>query len=134
MRMRLSGWSTRTTLLPLVVLGVTLALAWMISAHEGGWLLAPVRWLAEYEAFHLIAHWVIFGGIAWMTRSQGHLRRWSFVLIGGVLLELAQALGRGHLLNVWTLRASLFDLGIDCLGALTLPPAVRRAVALLRLI
>jgi hypothetical protein len=120
--MRASRSSSRTAVLPLIIVGIVVLLAWMLSAHVGGGLLAPIQWLGRWEAFHLVAHAVIFGGIAWLTRAQGRARQWSYVLIGGILLEIAQWIGAGAPLSAVLLRAALFDLLIDSLGALAVPP------------
>jgi len=115
-----------------LAVGIVVLLAWMLSARVGGGLLAPIQWLGRWEAFHVIAHLVIFGGIAWLTRSQSPARRWSYVLMGGLLLEIAQAVGAGSLPSAMILRASSFDLLVDGLGALIGPRIVRGTAHWLR--
>lgn len=113
--------------LPLALLLTAVTLAWMLSAKTGGWLFAPIQWLGQYEGFHLIGHWAIFGGIAWLARSQGRARTWGYVLGGGLLLEIAQVMGGGWAANADTVRSALFDLGMDAAGALAVPVLLRRA-------
>mgnify|MGYP006146866075 CR=1 FL=1 len=47
-------------------------------------------WLGQYELFHIVAHMVIFAGVALLLGAgQGsEARVWSYTLGGGLLLEM----------------------------------------------
>jgi hypothetical protein len=104
------------------LLAIITGLAWLLQRDtlESG-LLAPVNWLEQYELFHIAAHCAIFGSIALLLGSgPGNSRAlvWSYVLVGGTLLEVIQFIAGDEPLNIRIVAGSLFDLGIDVLGAL----------------
>lgn len=66
------------------------------------------------EAGHILAHLVIFGVLArLLDRKQGPALPILGSVVVGVLLEVAQALGSGHIL--W--NEGIFDVSVDAVGA-----------------
>jgi hypothetical protein len=106
----------RRLIAPVFILIIT-GLAWMLSAGSNPWWLTAVRWLGQYELFHITAHFVIFSGLVLLLGSRSQARIWTFTLGGGLLLEIAQMAAGGIPLSLHHMSAVVFDLGIDMLGA-----------------
>jgi hypothetical protein len=97
-------------------LGVVLALAGLLAVHETIWWLAPVRWLSQYQIFHIAAHFSIFAGVVALYGPQKPGAVW-LVLGGGVLIELVQFVAGSRSWTMPTLLDSVFDLAVDVTGA-----------------
>lgn len=108
--------------IPALMTGVLIA-AWLISARPGFWWIQPVLWLAQFEVFHIIMHWIIFGLLAYLIRTHPTPRfqprrrwAWACVLLGGLALELAQVAGSALPLRALLRGAVAFDLVMDAFG------------------
>ena len=107
-------------LLVALFLAVVILLAWIQSAKVNVPWLGVVSWLSRYEAAHIVGHIVIFGGVTLLLTHREDRRPalvWGSVLVGGVLLEVAQALAADSSLTMHLLQGSTFDLMIDAFGA-----------------
>jgi hypothetical protein len=103
----------------LLFIGIMAAL---INGWPGG--MPVIGQLAEYEMFHIVAHFLIFGSVAVMIGMALHDRRfdvvvWVFVLIGTLLIEGVQAMTlRVHVAPSIIAASSAYDLLINASGAM----------------
>jgi hypothetical protein len=103
----------------LLFIGVMAAL---INGWPGG--MPIIGWLARYEIFHIVAHFLIFGSVAVMIGMALRGRRfalvvWAFVLIGTALIEGVQAMTlQVHVAPRVIAAGSTYDLMINASGAL----------------
>ena len=103
----------------LAFLGFVLAFAAVLAIDPALWWLTPVRWLGRYQLAHVVGHFSIFAGVVFLYGPQKHdpARLWVFVLGGGILLELIQIAAGGFSLTRLKVLDSLFDVVVDCAGA-----------------
>jgi hypothetical protein len=103
----------------LLFIGIMAAL---INAWPGG--MPVIGRLAQYEMFHIVAHFLIFGSVAVMIGLALRDRRfgivvWVFVLVGTVLIEGVQAMTlRVHVTPLMIAASSAYDLLINASGAM----------------
>ena len=98
-----------------LALGIIVGLAGVLASGWSVWWLAPIRWLGQYQVFHIVAHFTIFASLAVASRGA-HL--WIIALVGGLSIELAQVAVGGFALSRPLLLDCTFDLVVDIAGAL----------------
>lgn len=98
---------------------VVLLLAALLTLNLAHGLLAPIHWLGQYEAAHIIMHFLIFGGLMLLAdpRQINSLRLWVFVIGGGVLLEVIQFVLGGFVVTRPAMVNILLDITVDTAGA-----------------
>jgi hypothetical protein len=123
----------RRLIAPVFIL-IVVWMAWQLSAGSAPWWMGAVRWLGQYELFHVVAHFTIFGGVALLlgTGKGIETRAWGYALVGGLLLEIAQISAGGIPLSRHHLREVSFDLSVDLTGALVGLILVRMKTSLQR--
>ncbi len=85
-------------------------------------VLSALRWLAEYELFHLVMHILIFMLVTLAVGLWRERNIWLIVavLLGGTLLiEGSQVISGAHPLNIFVVTAALYDLAVNAIGALS---------------
>jgi len=117
-------WRLVRRLIPPGLLLFTAFAAWMLSSGRQTWWLNIIRDFAEYEVFHLVAHFCLFGAVGLLLGSAagdvpwwGGWTAWGFVLAGTLLIEGAQLIAVRLPLGAPTLHAALRDLFVNSLGA-----------------
>jgi hypothetical protein len=81
-----------------------------------------VAYLGRFETFHIVAHLIIFAGVAiiaglWADTPRTQRWLWVAVLGGTLLIEGIQLATIDYPLGPDLLLASLFDLGVNIAGA-----------------
>lgn len=115
------------------VLGVMVAAGLLNSGFAGMRGLRYVAYLGRYEAFHIVAHLVIFAGVAiiaglWADTPRTRRWLWVAVLGGTLLIEGIQVATIDYPFGPDLLLGSLFDLAVNLTGA-TLGIALLRLIA-----
>jgi hypothetical protein len=106
----------------ILVLGVMVAAGLLNSGFAGMRGLRYVAYLGRFEAFHIVAHLIIFAGVAiiaglWADTPRTRRWLWVAVLGGTLLIEGIQLATIDYPLGPDLLLGSLFDLGVNVTGA-----------------
>jgi hypothetical protein len=107
-------WLVNRRLITTLGLVFLVGFAGVLAMGWSPWFLRPLRWLGEYQAFHIVAHFSIFACLILSSRGA---RFWRLALGGGALIELAQITVGGFALTRPLVQDCLFDLAIDLIGA-----------------
>lgn len=117
-------WRVARRLIAPGLLLFTAFAAWMLSSGRQTWWLAIIRDLAEYEVFHVIAHFCIFAAVGLLLGPLGRgvpwwggWVFWGFVLTGTVLIESAQVIALRLPINRSSVGSAFYDLVVNSLGA-----------------
>lgn len=117
-RMRqLVGWSAIVFLLFVGLMAAILN----NHAFDDPFVLSTLRWLGEYELFHLVMHIAIFVLVTLAVGLWSQRNLWLVIaaLLGGTLLiEGAQIMTGPFTLNIFVLAAAIYDLAVNSIGAL----------------
>jgi hypothetical protein len=124
----------RAALLPIVfvlIIGVCAGL--LNTRYRNSFGLSIITFLAHYEIFHILAHLAIFSTLVIMVWRIVRTQRykpfaWGFVMVGTLAIEVTQIVTRHQSLTVPVVSASLFDLGVNIVGALSAMIFLRRTV------
>ena len=105
-----------------VLLGVMIAAGLLNSGFAGMRGLRYVAYLGQWEAFHVVAHLIIFAGVAiiaglWADTPRTRRWLWLAVLGGTLLIEGIQLITVDYPLGPALLLGSLFDLAVNVTGA-----------------
>jgi len=99
-----------------------LAAGLLNSGFAGMRGLRYVAYLGQWEAFHVVAHLIIFAGVAiiaglWADTPRARRWLWLAVLGGTLLIEGIQLITVDYPLGPALLLGSLFDLAVNVTGA-----------------
>lgn len=95
------------------------------EGQQLGWIVQVIDHLNALNWVHLMGHWAIFGGIAFLLGEWGQIGErgssrlaWSYVIVGALAMEAGQALvGYADDTPRTLLESTLFDLATDGLAA-----------------
>lgn len=97
-----------------------LIMTWILAAGWFSTLLAPLYWLAGYQAAHIFTHFAIFAGVVLLAPAAWRGSRLAMVVVGGaVALELLQLVAVEFAITRALLIDSTLDIIIDLLGGWT---------------
>lgn len=109
----------RAALLAVAVIAGALLIRFCLAPIRSTWIQAPL----QSEPFHVLAHTLIYGGIAWVLRGARSGRAIGGAMLAALCQEAAQVAGqRPFGSGEW------FDLGVDLVAA-SAAVALARAVS-----
>jgi glycopeptide antibiotics resistance protein len=113
----------RRILLPAVFILFIGSMAALLNSRYGySFGLQFIQQLAEYEAFHVVAHLIIFSLLIIMIARavpDPYFRwvAWGFVIGGTLLIEIIQLSSANGPVTGWLIAGSIYDLLVNISGA-----------------
>lgn len=118
--MRIRHLTPRKMIVVLAVLFVMVSAGLLNSGFAGMRGLRYVAFLGQWEIFHVVAHIIIFAGLVigvWAIQPDVLSKAWIAVLGVTLLIEGVQIVTIKHPFNAALIKASLYDVGVNLLGA-----------------